>query len=708
MVILMAGTWIVKFTNHFQQDVDWHQTLMSKMLPTTRMITDVEINLIYKGGKTPDFYRNHPAIVQTHRARYRQKIQNLQHLITSSDMKQQRLLHLKQIIEEKQVAFFTLLKTLHTMGYKDWGIVGTFRKAIRQLEKQVIAQQQPHLTAQILLMRRHEKDYLLRGEAGYAEKLDQAVAVFRQQLQRFESSDSAVLLELLALYQNNFKEFTRLQVHALDPDQGLLVKYRQLAQTQEKHLIETLQASIEHQESDVIKHVFLLAALLIVSLILSQFVFSRLNRNFYQPMLEISRATHGNTDIRLDVKGDGHISNLSQSFNELLKQFNLNSKQLQLQKYALDATNSVIITDSNGVITYANDLFCYLSNYPLAELVGQPMAILKSGHHSAIFYQQLWEKIKAGNIVHEEIKNRRKDGRYYWVDAFIVPTEIDAEPGKYNYTSIQHDITVRKQLEAEKESMQIQLFEAQRYESIGHLAGGVAHEFNNILAGVIGYASSAKKRIITGRTDQALIRLDKLITSAMSGAKVTAKLLGYARKGNYEIADIDLKGVISGCIQETSAFNPGIKYDVNVGPTLGAFAGDRQQIKQLVLNLLANAREAITHDGHIIIDITNQRFDTTAILPTPNLALGPYIQLTIKDNGQGIDAANMASIFDPFYSTKETGRGTGLGLAMIKGIVESLQGEIQVTSIKGVGTEFKIYFPAATQEEIQAPQQKTV
>jgi PAS domain S-box-containing protein len=261
------------------------------------------------------------------------------------------------------------------------------------------------------------------------------------------------------------------------------------------------------------------------------------------------------------------------------------------------------------------------------------------------------------------------------------------EGGKVNGAVLNaHDNTAAKLLED-------QLQHAQKMEALGTLAGGVAHNFNNLLMGIQGNASLALLEAGSGQPVQA--RLESIVKLVQSGSRLTQQLLGYAREGKYEVRAVNLNQVL----QETAQTFALTRRDIRVQPELDTrpvdIDADRGQIEQVLLNLFVNAADAMPRGGELRLKtrrVSHQDFsEQRPFHPKP----GDYVLLTVADTGIGMDKAVQERIFEPFFTTKEMGKGTGLGLASVYGVVKGHGGYIEVESQKDVGTEFRIYLPAA-------------
>lgn len=246
---------------------------------------------------------------------------------------------------------------------------------------------------------------------------------------------------------------------------------------------------------------------------------------------------------------------------------------------------------------------------------------------------------------------------------------------------------------AELQQTQGQLAQAQRLESLGKLASGIAHDFNNVLGGILAYASLLK----LGRNgdEQLAEGLNVIETSAQRGAELTAKMLAFARKGNYEKKVFSLAQVTEEAVSLVKVSLPDtIQIQVQLPPELAAIEGDSTQVLQVVMNLLVNAKDAMPEGGSIFVTAENHQVGEVCSVTKGSLKAGSYLRLRVKDSGQGIPKEIQEKVFEPFFTTKAPGKGTGLGLSMVYGIVQSHGGTVTLQSEPGRGTCFDLYFPA--------------
>jgi len=364
-------------------------------------------------------------------------------------------------------------------------------------------------------------------------------------------------------------------------------------------------------------------------------------------------------------------------------------EELEAFKRALDEHAIVAVTDAAGRITYVNDKFCAISKYEREELLGRDHRIINSHHHPKSFFANLWNTILAGRVWKGEIRNRAKDGSFYWVDTTIVPfLGPDGKP--VQFVAIRADITERK---VGEESIR----QSQKLESLGILAGGIAHDFNNLLTSILGNCNLAS--MVLPQESPALPYLDQIEKATMRAADLSRQMLAYAGKGKVAIGRVDMNRLVHEMTELLSVSlskKALIRYDL--APVLPEIMADPTQMQQVVMNLVTNASEAIPEgvNGAITLRtgelMVEKAYITVTSLPV-GLNPGRYVTLEVSDTGCGMTPEVIARIFDPFFTTKFTGRG--LGLSALLGIVRSHGGGLKVYSEPGKGTSMKVFLPAA-------------
>ena len=342
---------------------------------------------------------------------------------------------------------------------------------------------------------------------------------------------------------------------------------------------------------------------------------------------------------------------------------------------------AIAITDiESGRLIDVNTKFCELTKYTKQEILGQTTTALD-------FITEEWrakflnELISKGEIEGLELEIKDRFGTTLSALTF---SKIIKLAGKDYIITICLDITERKRLE-------IQLRQAQKMEAIGTLAGGIAHDFNNLLMSIQGKASVMLYNLDKshGLYDQ-LRSVEQLI---QSGSKVTNQILGFAREGKFEVKPTDLNELIKNSFKMFGTARKEIKIHTEFEENIWTVEIDHNQIDQVLLNLFVNASQAMPNGGDLYIKTENIVLDKAYVKPHL-VQPGKFVKVSVTDTGVGMDESVMEKAFDPFFTTREVGQGTGLGLASAYGIIKNHNGFINVNSEKGVGSTFSIYLPA--------------
>ncbi|MEA1927192.1 MAG: PAS domain S-box protein, partial [Candidatus Auribacterota bacterium] len=350
----------------------------------------------------------------------------------------------------------------------------------------------------------------------------------------------------------------------------------------------------------------------------------------------------------------------------------------------------VIVTDLNHVITYANSAVEDILGYRPEEIVGQDSREFFKGvpGNPPDLVQRIKDDDTMG-IWRGELFNRRKDGAIIKIHLTLSPLK-DRSGTLLGYVGVSLDITERERLEAE-------LRHAQKMEAIGTLAGGLAHDFNNILSGIIGYAFLTRKGLPEGSSY--IPDMETIENLAQRGSDLTGSLLTLARRGEYRPEPLNIAGLIEEVINVIKvSLGKDIDFQITISPDLSNILGDRGQCHQVIMNLCINACEAMPDGGVLTVRASNFSPDLKFFNHHPRLKVGDYIYLEISDTGVGMDAGTRTRIFDPFYTTKAEKSGTGLGLSVVNGIIEKHDGHIEVESEPGRGSTFRIYLPATKKQ----------
>ena len=361
------------------------------------------------------------------------------------------------------------------------------------------------------------------------------------------------------------------------------------------------------------------------------------------------------------------------------------ARALRLATAIEQAAEAIAITDPDGVIIYINPAFEHATGFPDVESRGRNIQGLLGDEVTAPLERRAQEHLTTYDSWKKKITSVRKDGSLVELDLTVSPVR---GPGDQvaNYTYVGRDITQEAALEE-------QLRQSQKLEGIGLLAGGVAHDFNNILTGILGYANMLEPDAAPGSTMQEGLHV--IQQAAERAAELTKQLLSFARQGKRQNTTVDLNSSILEVVSLlTRTVNKNISVTEHFDTDQATVLGDPGQLQQIVLNLAINGRDAMPQGGSLTFRTWRQRLNAEQLMAHPGAKPGVFVALSVSDTGIGIEKKNLRRIFEPFFTTKEAGQGTGMGLAMVYGIVKGHKGFIDVASEIDKGTTFTVYVPA--------------
>ncbi len=355
--------------------------------------------------------------------------------------------------------------------------------------------------------------------------------------------------------------------------------------------------------------------------------------------------------------------------------------QMRLVTALEQAEEIIVITDMQGTIFYVNPAFERITGYTRQEAIGQNPRILKSGRQCAAFYQQMWDTLTRGEVWRGRLTNKRKDGSFYQEDAIISPVR-DGMGHIVNYIALKLDVTHQLELEA-------QLRQSQKLEAIGTLAGGIAHEINNPVNGIMNYAQLITDELPADH--RAWRYANKIMKETDRVALIVRNLLSFARQDKQGSSLANLNVIINATLSliQTVIRHDQINLIVEVPPGLPQMVCRSQQIEQVLMNLLTNARDALNekypayHEDKII-RVSAHLFEKSG---------KSWVRTTVEDHGNGIPAEIRDRIFDHFYTTKPTGKGTGLGLSISHSLIEEHGGRLLLETEVGRYARFHMDLP---------------
>ncbi len=395
-----------------------------------------------------------------------------------------------------------------------------------------------------------------------------------------------------------------------------------------------------------------------------------------------------NTDASFDPVYDA-IALIKMDLDELEKDRHKSKNQRLILATAIEqSTDSITITDAAGTILYVNPAFSRITGYSQREATGQPIAFISENREAISKLNASWQDVTLERAATQQITCHKKDGTPYLADTTI--SQIISNDGETkNFVTVQRDVTHEVQLEA-------QLKQIHKMEAIGTLAGGIAHDLNNILFPIIGYTEMSLDDASPG--SQMAQNLSEILQAATRAKQLVKQILTFSKQDSATRKPIDLVPVIKEAVSLLRASIPAtveIKQVFQKG--VGCILADPTQIHQVIVNLGSNAFHAMRETGGVmtislkkivVTDAPGEVAESSSGLPP-----GDYLQLSVADTGHGIPPEISEQIFDPFFTTKEMATNTGMGLSMIHGIVTGHDGRIMVASEPGKGTTFDIYLP---------------
>ncbi len=409
-----------------------------------------------------------------------------------------------------------------------------------------------------------------------------------------------------------------------------------------------------------------------------------------------SEATHPAADgslhyVEFSIKGikdeSGKVKWLVPEGRDITEQKVIQEQLTRLAQVVEQSTEMVIITDVDGIIEYVNPAFVEMTGFGADEAAGRRLQFLCPEDQDGYLYSRSWFEMLAGQSWHSRTTNMKRDGSSFEVDTMVSPI-LDEKGGVLSYVVLQRDMTRLEDLERN-------LRQAQRLEAVGTLAAGIAHDFNNILAAVFGYTELAQ--LALSEDSPAREYLDEVIVGAERARALVSQILVFGRRSEHEWQEMALGEIVHEVSDLLRATMPAtIKVEEDLAED-GFILGDQGQMHQVMMNLCTNAFHAMEDRGGVLkISLTKETVESLDEKIKNQLPPGHYLVLVVEDNGPGMDPQLLEKIFEPYFTTKEPGKGTGLGLAVVHGIIQAHHGTIKIDSRPGKGTKVKILLPELT------------
>jgi PAS domain S-box-containing protein len=508
-----------------------------------------------------------------------------------------------------------------------------------------------------------------------------------------------------------------------------------------------LESDMRGLQSKLTQFAAITAAVFLLTLLVAFLLSAQLQRLISEPILELVRTARAvaqdkDYSVRVVNRRTDEIGVLMDGFNEMLTQIQHRDAALQSGRDGLEArvaertaelatSNEALLTENAArkqtekALSESDEKFRQLAEN-ISDVFWITSPDMQQVHYVSPAFARLWgrsveslyarsqlwsegivpedrERVMAtfGRLVageenvSEEFRVARPNGEMSWINSrgFLVR---DAAGKVIRLTGIASDITRRKQFES-------QLLQSQRMETVGKLAGGIAHEFNSILTAILGQSELLLGDLPAGSS--LAKNATEIIRAATRAAALTRQLLAYGRKQILQPEDLDLNKVIASMKGVLAhLMGPGVDTQIVPCPDLKAVQADAGQIEQVIINMAINAREAMPNGGKLTLETANVSFDQDSVGRYPELRAGDYVMLAITDTGVGMRDEVKARAFEPFFSTKVIGQGTGLGLSTCYGIVKQSGGHISVYSEQGRGATFKIYLPQVQPKNTPAVQ----
>ncbi len=363
----------------------------------------------------------------------------------------------------------------------------------------------------------------------------------------------------------------------------------------------------------------------------------------------------------------------------------------RLLQTAIDqAAESVLVTNADAKIEYANPALERFTGYRLDELVGKSPAIFASGEQSRESLQQMWATLQRGEVWNGRLVSKRKDETLFNQETTMSPVR-DANGRITHYVSVGRDVTHEAELET-------RLRQAQKMEAMGTLAGGIAHDFNNLLQAMLGYADLVKSDLPADSPTRDFI--DQVISAGDRAVELVGQILAFSRQTDREQRPLRLQSIVK---ETLKLLRPTIPTTIDITQHIDAdclpILADATEVHQTIMNLCTNAFHAMRENGGLLdVRVEQTTVGSDGQSDLFDVEPGEYARLTVSDTGTGMDETVLARAFDPYFTTKPVGEGTGMGLATVLGIAEKNGGTVTVDSELGQGSVFRMYWPVITRE----------
>jgi PAS domain S-box-containing protein len=398
---------------------------------------------------------------------------------------------------------------------------------------------------------------------------------------------------------------------------------------------------------------------------------------------ELTRKLQEANDL-LEIRVDERTSELAQTIKAL---YDGEEERVRLATAIEQVDEAIFMSDNQWIFTYVNPAFERMSGYTRDMVIGQSTTILRNNALEQEYYDQIREIVSQGHGWSGRISTKKNDGSVF-IAKTMVSSVRDLRGAIINYVFILQDVTHELRLEQ-------QVRQSQKLEAIGTLAGGIAHDFNNILTAIIGYTDLALRKM--SKNDAVAIDLEHVQEASSRAKELVRRILTFCRQGEQVLRPVQVSNIVEEVLKLLRSTMPAtieIHQHIGTPPHCDMVLADPTQIHQVLMNLGTNAAHAMRTGGGVLsVSLSDIAVDDSLIALYPDLTPGSFLRLEVSDTGHGMEPAVKERIFDPYFTTKGVGEGTGMGLAVVQGIIKNHGGVIGVYSEPGHGTVFHIFLP---------------
>ena len=453
----------------------------------------------------------------------------------------------------------------------------------------------------------------------------------------------------------------------------------------------------------------ILAVVILLALAVSMLLANKLQTYILGPILSLATLSHTVSEkqdysARAAKQGNDEIGNLTDDFNKMLnrietREADLRESESRFRTLIDQAVDPFFLHDLDGEIIDVNQRLIERLGYTREQLLTMPVAALDTTDQTPEELKKFWHSISPRKTISLEKEFRRQDDSTFPVEVNLGRLDFN---GKTFIMNFARDISERKTAEQENRKLESQLAQAQKMESIGTLAGGIAHDFNNILTAILGYSDLARYTLPPG--SPTIEKINEVIKAGNRARELVKQILTFSRQAPQDRGPVQVQLIAKETVKLLRASIPAfIEIRQDIPSDCGSVMGNPTQIHQILMNLCTNGYHAMRNkEGVLGIKLAPVHISAEDIMTNLNLVPGNYLQIEVSDTGHGMDKATQEKIFDPYFTTKPQGEGTGMGLSVVHGIVKSYGGHISVYSEPGKGSTFHVYLPMIDSPNLNA------